>query len=47
MSEKRVVVDKRRILLSEPIKKLGEYTVPVRLHPEVTAELKVSVVSAA
>jgi large subunit ribosomal protein L9 len=47
MSEKRVVVDKRRILLPEPIKRLGEYTVPVRLHPEVTAELKVSVVSAA
>ena len=46
MSAKSVIVDKRRILLSEPIKRLGEYAVPIRLHPEVTAELKVSVVAA-
>lgn len=37
-------IDKRKILLEEPIKTLGIYTVPVRLHPEVTAELKVWVV---
>jgi large subunit ribosomal protein L9 len=37
-------IDKRRILLEEPIKTLGIYTVPIRLHPEVTAELKVWVV---
>ena len=34
-------IDKRRILLEEPIKSVGIYTVPVRLHPEVTAEVKV------
>jgi large subunit ribosomal protein L9 len=39
-----VVVDKRRILLTEPIKQLGEFVVPVRLHPEVTAEVKLQVV---
>ncbi len=37
-------MEKRRILLDEPLKTLGIYTVPVKLHPEVTAELKVWVV---
>ncbi len=37
-------IDRRRILLEEPIKTVGIYTVPVRLHPEVTAEVKVWVV---
>ena len=36
-------VEKRRIALDEPIKALGDYTVPIRLHPEVTAHLKVTV----
>lgn len=39
-----VPVEKRRVLLEEPIKALGEYRVPVKLHPEVTAELQVHVV---
>ena len=43
LAAKGVVVDKRRVLLAEPIKRLGEFQVPVRLHAEVTAELKVSV----
>ena len=37
-------LDRRKILLEEPIKKLGVYTAGVRLHPEVTAEIKVWVV---
>jgi large subunit ribosomal protein L9 len=37
-------VDKRRIELEHPIKTVGEHGVSVRLHPEVTAELRVSVV---
>lgn len=37
-------IDKRKILLEEPIKTLGIYTVQVKVHPEVTAELKVWVV---
>jgi large subunit ribosomal protein L9 len=44
LSKEGVVVDKRRIQLAEPIKSLGIYTIPVRLHPEVTAEVKVWVV---
>lgn len=41
-----VRVERRRILLEEPIKALGETTIPVRLHPEVTAHLRVNVVRA-
>ncbi len=37
-------IDKKKILLDEPIKALGVYEVPVKLHPEVTAHLKVWVV---
>lgn len=36
-------VDKKKIQLKETIKSLGVHNVPVRLHPEVTAELKVTV----
>ncbi|MFQ5828665.1 MAG: 50S ribosomal protein L9 [Candidatus Methylomirabilia bacterium] len=36
-------VEKRRVGLDEPIKSVGEYSVPIRLHPEVTAQLKVVV----
>src|SRR5919205_2512345 len=36
-------VDRRRITLREPIKETGEFTVPVRLHREVTVELPVEV----
>jgi large subunit ribosomal protein L9 len=38
-----VKVERRRVLLEEPIKALGETTVPIRLHPEVTAQLRVNV----
>lgn len=37
-------MDKRKIALEEPIKKLGVYHVAVELHPEVTGEVKVWVV---
>ena len=37
-------VDKRRIELEHPIKMLGWHTVPVRLHAEVMAEVRVQVV---
>lgn len=38
-------IDKRKILLDEPIKRLGEYTVKVKLHPDVAADIAVTVVS--
>jgi large subunit ribosomal protein L9 len=38
-------VDRRRIELEHPIKTIGHHTVGVRLHPEVHAEVRVSVVA--
>ena len=46
LKDKGFDIDRKKIILSEPIKNLGEYTVPVKLHPEVTASLKVSVTAA-
>ncbi len=37
-------IDRRKIQLAEPIRLLGQYKVPVRLHRDVTAELLVNVV---
>jgi len=37
------VVDKRKVELEHPIKTLGDHVVPVRLHPEVHANIKVVV----
>lgn len=39
-------VDRKKIVLAEPIKQVGEYTVPVKIHPEVTASIKVTVAAA-
>jgi large subunit ribosomal protein L9 len=39
-----VKVQRRQLQLEEPIKSLGETMVGIRLHPEVTARLKVNVV---
>ena len=36
-------IDRKKIVLAEPIKQLGEYSVPVKIHPEVAATLKVKV----
>lgn len=40
-------VDRKKMVLSEAIKQLGEYSLPVKIHPEVVATLKVKVVAAA
>src|SRR5579863_49911 len=37
-------IERRKIVLEEPIKTLGEFKVPLRLHREVTAEVTVTVV---
>ena len=39
-------VDRRKIQLAEPLKSLGEHVVPLKLHRDVTAQLKVRVVPA-
>ena len=38
-----VKIERRRISLDEPIKSLGETSVPIRIHPDVVAHLKVTV----
>jgi len=38
-----VEVDKRKIMLKAPIKNVGRYTIPVKLHPEVSATIVVDV----
>ena len=43
LQAKGIEIDKRRVLLDEPIKHLGEHEVKIRLHPEVQAELKLLV----
>lgn len=43
LREKGLDVERRKILLAEPIKQLGEFTVPVKLQPDVEASLKVEV----
>jgi len=43
LKAKGVEVDKRKVQLDEPIKKLGEHEVSVKLHPEVAANLRVLV----
>ena len=44
LAVKGLDVDRRKIQLDEPIKTLGEFSVPVKLHRDVTAALKVAVV---
>ena len=36
-------IDKKKLQLNDPIKNMGTFTVPIKLHPKVTAELKVRV----
>jgi large subunit ribosomal protein L9 len=44
LEENKIEVDRKKIGLEEPIKSLGVFRVPIKLHPEVIVELKVKVV---
>ncbi|HEV2129726.1 MAG TPA: 50S ribosomal protein L9 [Longimicrobiaceae bacterium] len=44
LAEQGVEVDRRQIELDEPIKSLGVFSVPIRLHSEVRPEIKVWVI---
>jgi large subunit ribosomal protein L9 len=44
LKEKGFEIDRRKILLPDPLRALGESHVPVKLHRDVTAQLKVTVV---
>jgi large subunit ribosomal protein L9 len=43
LKEKGYDIDRKSILLEEPIRAIGNYTIPIKLHPEVIAEIKVKV----
>jgi large subunit ribosomal protein L9 len=43
LKTKGIEIDKRKVLLEEPIKHLGEHEVKIKLHPEVQAALKLLV----
>ncbi len=45
IGEKGYEIDRKKIILEEPIKSLGEYEIPVKLSPDVTATITVKVVS--
>ena len=47
LAARDLVVDRRKIQLADPLKTLGEHTVPVKLYRDVTANLKVAIVPAA
>lgn len=46
IAEKGIEIDRRKIDLAEPIKEVGEHKVPIRLHREVIANVKLKVTAA-
>ncbi len=45
LAELGIELDRRKVLLSEPLRALGLYEIPVKLHPDVSADIKVAVVA--
>lgn len=43
LAAKGFEIDRRKIQLNEPLKSIGEFEVPIRLHRDVTSKVKVSV----
>ena len=41
-----IEIDRKKIVMAEPIKHLGEFTIVIKIHPEVNANLKVNVAKA-
>ena len=46
LAARELTINRRRIQLADPIKTLGEHTVPIKLHRDLTANVKVKVVAA-
>ena len=45
LEKQDIVIDRRKVLLEKPIKSLGEFEVPVKIYPEITALIRVVVES--
>lgn len=43
LEEMGLEIDRKKIILAEPIRALGEYVVPIKLHPDVQADIAVKV----
>ena len=43
LEKKGITIDRKKLILDKPIKALGEYEIPVKLHPEVIGAVKVVV----
>ncbi len=43
LKERGYDIDRKSILLEEPIRAIGSYTIPIKLHPEVIAEISVKI----
>ena len=46
IGEKGIEIDRRKIDLAEPIKEVGDHSVPIRLHREIIAKVKLKVTAA-
>jgi len=46
IGEKGIEIDRRKIDLAEPIKEVGDHSVPIRLHREIIANVKLKVTAA-
>lgn len=46
LKEKGLEIDRKRIILKNPIKDVGLYTIGIKLHPEVIVDIKLNVVPA-
>jgi large subunit ribosomal protein L9 len=46
IGQKGIEIDRRKIDLAEPIKEIGEHSVPIRLHREIIAKVKLKVIAA-
>ena len=44
LAAQQIEVDKRKIQLGEPIRELGEFSIPVKVHREVTAQVALKVI---
>lgn len=44
LAKESIIIDKKKIVIDEPIKKTGKYIVDVKLYPEISAKLKVEIV---
>jgi len=45
LEKQGITIDRRKISLDKPIKSLGKYDVPIKIYPEVSCSIKVSVVA--